>query len=188
MNGMYIPAILAAVVLLLAGLWVLVPILYGVPWRPTHADRIRKALKLAGLRPDELVYDLGAGDGRVIILAAREFGAQGVGIEVGFLQVMFAGVMAWFNGVSSRVRMMRGNFYRADLHEADVVFAYLTSDQAFHLQKQLGAQLKNGARVITISFDLPGWQPEAFDRDNLIFLYRTPPVKGDLASFLNTQE
>jgi len=68
--------------------------------------------------------------------------------------------------------------------EADVVFAYLTSDQAPRLQKQFERQLKYGARVVTISFDLPGWQPEAFDRDDLIFLYKMPPVMGGLSSFL----
>jgi hypothetical protein len=78
----------------------------------------------------------------------------------------------------------RENFYRSDLSEADVVFAYLTSDQAPSLQKQFERQLKHGTRVVTISFDLPGWQPEAFDRDDLIFLYKMPPVTGDLSSFL----
>jgi cyclopropane fatty-acyl-phospholipid synthase-like methyltransferase len=142
-------------------------------------------LELADLKPDEMLYDLGAGDGRVLILAAREFGARGIGIEAGFLQVIYARLSARFNGVSSKVRMRRGNFYKADLSEVDVVFAYLTSDQAGPLQKQLKAQLKTGSRVVTVSFDLPGWQPLAFDREYLIFLYKMPAIEVHPSSFPN---
>ena len=185
MTALYV---LLGLILLIVGLWILMPIFYGVPWRPTQRDRIRKALQLADLKPDEIVYDLGAGDGRVLILAACEFRAYGVGIEAGILQVLFARLMVWFKGVSSKVRVRRGNFYRTDLREADVIFAYLTSAQAESLQKKLEGQLRKGARVVTIAFDLPGWRPHAFDREALIFLYRMPPLRGNLASFLDLQE
>lgn len=185
---MYFFVILAIAVVLILGIWIFVPIFYGVPWRPTAEDRFRKALQLADLKQGEIIYDLGAGDGRVLILAARELGTCGVGIEVGPIQVMVARLRALLNGVSSQVHMRWQDFHQADLGEANVVFAYLTSDQASRLQKQLITQLRNGTRVVTVSFDLPGWQPEAFDRDDLIFLYRMPPVKGDLASFLHSQK
>jgi len=185
---MYFLIAFTVTIVLLLGLWIIIPILYGVPWRPTAEGRIRKALHLAELKPGENIYDLGAGDGRVLILAAREFGVRGEGIEVGPIQVMIAGLRILLNGVSSQVHVRRDNFHQVDLREADVVFAYLTSDQAPRLQKQLEAQLKDGARVVTISFDFPNWQPEAFDRNDLIFLYRMPPVKGDLASFLDRQK
>jgi cyclopropane fatty-acyl-phospholipid synthase-like methyltransferase len=139
---------------------------------------------MTGLKPGETLYDLGSGDGRVLIIGAREFGASGVGIEVGPMQVVLSQLMFFLNGISSKVRVRREDFYQSDLCEADVVFAYLTSDQAPRLQKQLESQLKHGARVVTISFDLPGWQPQAFDREDLIFLYRIPPVTGNLESFL----
>ncbi len=185
---MYFLIAFTVTIVLLLGLWIFVPILYGVPWRPTAKRRIRKALQLADLKQDEIIYDLGAGDGRVLILAAREFGARGVGIEIGPVQIVLTRLMALLNGVSSQVRVRRGDFRQADLREADVVFAYLTSDHAPRLQKQLETQLRDGARVVTISFDFPGWQPEAFNRNDLIFLYRMPPVEGDLTSFLDTQE
>lgn len=182
---MYVLTIFAGiVVVLIVGLWILVPIFHSVPWRPTKDGRIRKALQMAGLRSNENLYDLGSGDGRVLIIAAREFGASGFGIEIGPVQVVLSKLKFFLNGISSRVRVRRENFYRSDLSEADVVFAYLTSDRAPRLQKQFERQLKHGARVVTISFDLPGWKPEAFDRDDLIFLYRMPPVMGDLSTFL----
>jgi cyclopropane fatty-acyl-phospholipid synthase-like methyltransferase len=181
---MYILTILAGIIVLIVGVWILVPIFYGVPWRATKDRRIRKALQLASLKPGETLYDLGSGDGRVLIIGAREFGASGVGIEVGPVQVVLSKLMFFLNGINSKVRVRREDFYRSDLRTADVVFAYLTSDQAPHLQKQFEKQLKNGARVVTISFDIPGWQPEAFDREDLIFQYTMPPVPGSLASFL----
>ena len=67
-------------------LWILVPAFYGLPPVPTKPERIRKALKLANLQPSEVLYDLGAGDGRVLLIAARKFGAKAVGIEVGPVQ------------------------------------------------------------------------------------------------------
>jgi hypothetical protein len=185
MTALYI---LLGLLLFGAALWILMPISYGVPWRPTQMDRIRKALQLAELEPDEVIYDLGSGDGRVLILAAREFGARGFGIEAGVLQVLFSRLMIGLNGVTPKVRVRRGDFRQADLSEADVVFAYLTSTQAEDLQSQLGAQLRRGTRVVTIAFDLPGWQPLAFDRETLVFLYRIPPLHGDLTSFLEMQE
>ena len=70
-------------ILILALLWILVPAFYGLPSKPTKSERIRKALQLVDLKQDELLYDLGAGDGRVLFMAAKEFGAQAVGVEIG---------------------------------------------------------------------------------------------------------
>jgi len=165
-----LPALLVGF-LLLAALWVLVPAFHGLPPVSASRARIRKALQMADLQPGETLYDLGAGHGRVLVLAAKEFGANAVGIEVGPVQCAVSWLNAWFGGVRHRVRIEAGNFYQADLGGADVVFAYLTSGYASRLQRQLKSQLKNGARVVAISFDFPDWQPSAFDRENLIFLY-----------------
>jgi hypothetical protein len=78
----------------------------------------------------------------------------------------------------------RGDFFKADLSPADVVFIYATSRQAVRLEKQLAAQLRPGARVVTISFDFPDWEPTAFDQGELIFLYKMPPQPGNLETFL----
>src|SRR5512144_2475688 len=86
-------------------LWVLVPAIYGLPSRPTHPDRIRAALKLANLKAEETLYDLGSGDGRVLVIAAREFGAKAVGIEIGPVQRLVSRVAAGNNGVNDRVRI-----------------------------------------------------------------------------------
>ena len=164
-------AALAISILILALLWVLVPALYGLPPISARAERIRRALELAKLQPGESFYDLGSGHGRVLVMAAKEFGANAVGIEIGPLQCAVSWLNVRWNGVSSKVRTEMRNFYRVDLSQADVVFAYLTSKYAAGLQEKFEQELKSGARIVTIAFDLPGWQPAYFDRENLIFLY-----------------
>jgi SAM-dependent methyltransferase len=182
---------ISTVVYLLALAWFvivligyLVPYAWGLPPTATRRQRIRKALRLADLQPGEILYDLGSGDGRVLIIAAREFGARAVGIDVGPVQCIQAWLGSLINGVSDRVRLRWGSFYKTDLGEADVVFAYLTSNYVERLEGQLISQLKPGARVITISFDFPEWEPLAFDERDLLFLYRMPPDRGGLATYL----
>ena len=164
--------VLAGIFLLIAALYILVPPFFGPPFVPTRHGRIRKALQLAKLQPGEILYDLGAGDGRVLVMAAKEFGALAVGVEVGPVQCAVSWWNAFWNGISSQVRIEAGNFFQSDISQADVIFAYLTSDQADRLQKKLGNELKLGARVVTVSFNLPNWDPVRFDRENLIFLYQ----------------
>jgi len=164
--------IFAGIFLIIATLYILVPLFFGPPSVPTRPERIRKALQLANLQPDEVLYDLGAGDGRALVIAATEFGARAVGIEIGPVQYAMSWGKAVWNGLSSKVRVEVRNFYRADLSPADVVFAYLTSDEAAPLQDKLRTELKPGARVVTVAFNFPNWEPHFFDRENLIYLYR----------------
>jgi hypothetical protein len=161
--------------ILLGGLWLIIPALYGVPWVPTREKRIRKALELAKLQPGEILYDLGAGDGRVLLMAANEFGAQAVGIEIGPVQCALGWLRVLLSGSKHRVQVRCGNFYRADVAEADVVFVYLTSAQTTRLQKKLAQELRAGTRVVSVAADFPDWQPEFVDREMLIFVYKMPP-------------
>ena len=172
------------VLFILLLLWILIPALYGLPPVSTKPERIRKALKLANLRPDETLYDLGAGDGRVLLLAAREFGAKAVGIEVGPIQCALIWLRATASGFGSQIRVKWENFYKAELHEADVVFVYATSTEVRKLAPHLEQQMKQGARLVSISADFPEWEPSAFDDRDLIFIYEMPPTIGSLTSYL----
>ena len=179
--------IFAVIFIAAAILWLVVPLATGLPWVPTRDRRIRKALQLADIQPGEIIYDLGAGDGRVLLAAARDFGARAVGIEVSPIHCLIAGLRARFSRVSRLVTVRWGSFYRADFSDADVIYVYMTSGQANRLRPHLEAQLKSGARVVTISSDLDGWQPDQIDRQDLIFLYRMPPTPGSVATYLSRE-
>ena len=176
--------VLSIVLLLIGVLWILVPAVYGLPPVPTKLSRVRKALELVNLRPEEVLYDLGSGDGRVLIIAAREFGAQAVGIEIGPVQRAVSRLNVLRNGVSPRVRIEAGNFYQSDLSAADVVFVYATSKEISKLASHLERQMKPGSRLVSISADFPEWEPSAFDERELIFVYEMPPKPGSLTSYL----
>jgi histone methylation protein DOT1 len=165
-------------------LWILIPALYGLPPVPTRPERIRKALTLAKLQPNEVLYDLGAGDGRVLLVAAHDFGAKAVGIEIGPIQCALIWLRVAASGFGNQIRVRWANFYKSDLREADVVFVYATSKEVMNLALHLEKQMKRGARVVSISADFPEWEPQEFDNRDLIFVYEMPPTKGNLATYL----
>lgn len=178
------PLLLVLLILALAGLlWYFVPIFSGIPWVPTQAARIQRALDLAGIQPGETFYDLGCGDGRVLVAAARR-GARAIGIEVSPIHCLAARARAALAGVGEKVGVRWGNFYRHDLAGADIVFWYGHSRYTGKMQAHLARNLKAGTRLVSINIDFPGWQPAAIDKRALIFLYRFPPPAGDVNSFL----
>src|SRR5512145_2540607 len=118
-------------------LWILVPALYGLPPVPTKPARIQKALKMANLKADETLYDLGAGDGRVLFIAARDFGAKAVGLEIGPIQCALIYLRAAAGGFGNQIQVRWENFYKASLQDADVVFVYATSKEVMKLAPHL---------------------------------------------------
>lgn len=177
----YILSILLSVFVLL---WFYVPAIYGLPSVPTKPKRIRHALKMANLQPNEVLYDLGAGDGRVLLMAAHEFGAKAVGIEIGPIQCAWIWLRSTASGLGNQIQVRWGNFYKADLHAADVVFLYATSKEVAKLAPHLEGQMKKSARLVAISADFPEWEPSLFDDRDLIFVYEMPPTKGSIASYM----
>lgn len=165
-------------------LWVILPALFGAPTKPTALERIRKALRLVNLQPGESLYDLGAGDGRVLLIAGREFGAHAVGIEIGPIQCAVIGLRLIASGLGNKVQLKWGNYFTADVSGADVVFIYATSREMARLASHLSSQMKPGSRVVSISADFPEWEPADFDEEDLIFIYSMPPVYGSLTTHL----
>lgn len=165
-------------------LWILVPAFYGLPSKPTKPERIRKALKLVNLKPDEVFYDLGAGDGRVLLIAAKEFGARAVGLEIGPVQVALVWLRILLGGFGERVQVKWANYYRADLSRADVVFIYATLQELMKLAPHLEKQMRAGTRLVSIAADFPAWEPSVFDEESLIFVYDMPPKQGSLTTYM----
>jgi hypothetical protein len=165
-------------------LWILVPALYGLPPVPTSRDRIHHALQLANLQPGETLYDLGAGDGRVLFIAARDFGARAVGIEIGPIQCLLIWLRIMAGGFGRQVQIRWGNFYQAKLQEADVIFVYATSKEVLKLAPHLGTQMKTGSRLVSISADFSEWEPAFIDEHELIFIYKMPPTQGSVTTYM----
>jgi hypothetical protein len=175
---------LSFLLFILVALWILIPALYGLPAVPTKPERIQKALRLARLRPNEVLYDLGAGDGRVLLIAARDFRARAVGIEAGPVQCALIWLRATAGGLTDRIQIRWEDFYRADIQDADVVFVYATSKEVSKLAPHLEKQMKRGARLVSISADFPDWEPSRMDAYDLIFIYDMPPAKGSITTHL----
>jgi hypothetical protein len=165
-------------------LWIFVPAIYGLPSVPTKLERIRKALKLANLQSDETLFDLGAGDGRVLLIAAREFNAKAVGIEIGPVQCTLIWLRAVASGLGNKIQVKWGNFLKADLSAADVIFVYATSKEVLKLASYLEKQMKSGSRLVSVSADFPEWEPTSVDDRELIFVYAMPPKPGSLTMYM----
>lgn len=169
---------------ILALLWILVPAFYGLPSRPTNPDRIRKALQLVDLKSDETLYDLGAGDGRVLLIAAKEFGAKVIGVEIGPVQCLWIWIRALTSGYQDKIQIQWKNFFKADLSRADVVYLYATSTEVMKLAPHLEKKMKRGSRLVSISADFPEWEPSVVDEESLIFMYEMPPTSGSLTTYM----
>lgn len=148
------------------------------PWSPWWVVRTREiieGLKLAKVTQDDVVYDLGSGDGRVPIIAAREFGASGVGIEIDYIRHLTAWLKVKKNKVSDRVTLKRENFFKSDMSDATVVFVYLVPRVLEKLKPKLLSELKKRARVLSYKYKIkvePGIKLVKKDLENEMYLYK----------------
>lgn len=148
------------------------------PAYPTPQTIVDKMLTVAQVRPGETVYDLGCGDGRIVIAAAQKFKAKAVGIEIrrDIYEKTLAHVASL--GLADQVKIVLGNALRADISPADVVTLYLLTSSNERLEPQLIKYLRPGARVVSHDFELKGWKPVSVDRmtvdgrPHMIYLYR----------------
>ncbi len=131
-----------------------------VPYVPTTPEAVQAMLKLAWAGKGDVVYDLGCGDGRIVIAAARDFGARGVGIDIDPKRIAEARENARKAGVEDRVRFVEGDLFEADIHEATVVTLFLLNSVNDKLRPKLVRDLKPGTRIISNTFPMRGWKPE----------------------------
>lgn len=131
-----------------------------VPYVPTPYPVVEGMLKLANVQKDDVVYDLGCGDGRIVVTAAEKFGARGVGIDIDPERIKEAWENARKAGVTERVKFLEQNLFEADLSEATVVTLYLLRGVNLKLRPKLLAELKPGTRVVSNTFDMGDWKPE----------------------------
>jgi len=116
-------------------------------------------LILAELRHGEVFFDLGAGDGRAVLIAAKDFGARAVGVELREDLVKKALASVYEQGLQARVTMVNGDMFNVDLTSADVIFLYLTTSANEKVKPKLEAELKPGVRVVSHDYEIVGWKP-----------------------------
>jgi precorrin-6B methylase 2 len=130
------------------------------PFITTPPDVVASMLRFAGTGPADLVVDLGSGDGRIVIAAAREFGARGLGIELDAALVEKSRDNARAAGVAERASFLRGNVLSADISQASVVTIYLLPGLINQLQRRFLDELKPGTRIVSHAFTMVGWQAD----------------------------
>ena len=130
-----------------------------VPYVPTTEEAVRAMLKLADVKKTDIVYDLGCGDGRIVIAAAAAVGAHGVGIDINPVRIKEANENARKAGVQNIVRFEEKDLFEADIHEASVVTLFLLNAVNLKLRPKLLKDLKPGTRVVSNTFDMGDWKP-----------------------------
>ena len=132
------------------------PDVYFASTRQVVADAM---LTLAGVTADDVVYDLGSGDGRIVIMAAQKHGARGVGIEIDPKLVALARQLAREGGVDDKVTFVEGDLFTADISAATVVMLYLSTTINADLEPKLRRELRPGSRIVSQQFPIGAWTP-----------------------------
>jgi precorrin-6B methylase 2 len=158
-----------------------------VPYVPTTQVAVEAMLKLAGVTGDDVVYDLGCGDGRIVITAAKLYGARGVGIDIDPQRIREANENAKKAGVEQLVRFEENDLFKANIREASVVTLFLLTSVNARLRPKLLQELRSGTRVVSNTFDMGDWKPEKqFTVDTgdegyfskKLYLWTIPPRSG----------
>jgi SAM-dependent methyltransferase len=151
------------VVLAIAGIWVRGDAQTRGPdvqYVPTPNNVVDEMLRLTGVTKDDVVYDLGCGDGRLVITAAERFGARGVGIDIDPQRISESRDNALQAGVTDRVRFLEQDLFEADIRQATVVTLYLLPKLNVQLRPKLLRDLQPGTRLVSHDFDMAEWQPD----------------------------
>jgi hypothetical protein len=151
------------------------------PYVGTPMPVVEKMLAMAGIGPEDVVYDLGCGDGRIVITAAKTYGARGVGVDIDPVRIAESKAAAKKAGVEGRVKFLCEDATKTAISEATVLAIYLLPESNEILRPRFEAQLKPGARVVCHNYDIPSWKDREIDSttikdelgtDHTIFLYR----------------
>jgi SAM-dependent methyltransferase len=143
---------------------------------PTSPEVVDAMLKMANVTATDVVYDLGCGDGRIVVAAARAYGARATGVDIDPQRIAEANANAKTAGVEGRVKFILGDLFEQDLHDATVVTLYLLNTLNLRLRPKLWKELKPGTRVVSHAFDMGDWQPEQKQDvgGTTIYLWRIP--------------
>jgi SAM-dependent methyltransferase len=150
------------------------------PYLPTPLPVVDAMLRLAAVRQDDVVYDLGCGDGRIVLSAARYYGARGFGVDIDPVLIDSANAAARAEGLESRARFAVQDLFKTDLSEATVVTLYLYPDMNARLLPKFRSELRPGTRIVSHQYRIGDWKPDQIEaprfgnRPHPIFLWVLP--------------
>jgi SAM-dependent methyltransferase len=147
---------------------------FGAGYQPTPRRSVEKMLRLAEVRPDDTVYDLGAGTGAIVFRAARIYRARVVGVEVEPIRIAVLRLRRRFGPMGDRITIHWGNLFDLDFRSATVVTAFLWPGAMVRLRPKLEAELPAGARIVSHCHEIAGWRPEVYDPETDVYFYRKP--------------
>jgi tRNA A58 N-methylase Trm61 len=133
--------------------------MFIAPFVPSPVQVVQYMLKLADLKPGEVLFDLGAGDGRTVVMAAKSFGARAVGVELREDLAKKALNTIYESGLADKVTIVNGDIFSVNLASADVVFLYLTTSANEKIRPKLEQDLKKGVRIVSHDYEIVGWRP-----------------------------
>jgi tRNA A58 N-methylase Trm61 len=137
--------------------------MFIAPYVASPLPVVRQMLLLAKLTPEDTVYDLGSGDGRTVIMAAKDFGATAIGVELREDLVKRALTTVSELGLDHKVKIVQSDMFNVDLHAADVVFLYLTTSANDKIRPKLETELRKGTRVVSHDYEILGWKASKID-------------------------
>ena len=156
--------------LLLAGM-VIGPALFGALWYPISNRELKRALDFCDAQTGERIVDLGSGDGRVLIAAAKQYDLLGTGIEIDPLKVWLSNFRVRRAGIQDRVNFVRANLFDYNYREADILFIHLTHQAMDKLFPDILDQLKPTVKILSYKFCIRGMTPDKVNADKTLFLY-----------------
>ena len=147
---------------------------------PTPNDVVNKLLEMAKVTAKDVVYDLGCGDGRIVITATQRYGCRGVGIDIDPERIREATGNVQKAKVADKVKLIQGDLFETDIGEATVVTLYLLTELNLKLRPKLMKELRPGTRVVSHAFAMGDWKPERTEQVNgaSVYLWRIPPRKA----------
>jgi precorrin-6B methylase 2 len=164
--------ILIIVIISFIVIWIMWSSLIGAGFEPTSMKLVKKMLEIAEIGPDDVLYDLGSGDGRIVVEAVKSYDASAVGIEADPIRVLWSRMFLLFNGIQDKSKIRWGNFFKEDITEATAVTLFLGGKTNQKLKEKLVKELKPGTIIVSYIWIFHGWNPIKVDYDDKIYLYK----------------
>jgi SAM-dependent methyltransferase len=136
------------------------PLVKDVPYVPTPPEVVQRMIQLGGVKSGDVLYDLGCGDGRIVIEAVKTPGVRGVCVDIDPERIADAKRNAAAAGVTDRIRFVEGDLFKVPFNDATVMTLYLMPDVNMRLRPRLLSELKPGTRIVSHAFDMGDWKPE----------------------------